>query len=82
MTETSVTVASGQTSRNVVGIATSAITSGTSAMNDAKTNARTSSAPTPADEGLDHTLGLRPAVGRAGAQGVQAGDLRPASRRR
>ena len=77
MTETSVTVASGQTSRKVVGIATSAISSGTSAMNDAKTKARTSRAPTPASSGLDGTLGAAAlgAVGRRGAQRVQAGDL-------
>ena len=48
MTETSVTVASGQISRNVVGMATSAISSGTIAIHEAKTNARMSSAPRPA----------------------------------
>ena len=41
-------VASGQISRKVVGIATIAISSGTIAINDAKTNTRTSSAPAPA----------------------------------
>ncbi len=45
MTETPVTLASGQTSRKVVGIATSAMSSGTIAMNDAKTKTSTSSAP-------------------------------------
>ncbi len=56
MTETSVTVASGQTRRKVVGIATSAISSGTIAMKDAKTNARTRSAPTPATSASTTTL--------------------------
>ena len=39
------TLASGQTSRKVVGIATIAISSGTSAMNERKTKMRTISAP-------------------------------------
>ena len=48
MTETSVALASGQTSRKVVGMATSAMSSGTIAIHEAKTKARTSSAPPPA----------------------------------
>jgi hypothetical protein len=44
ITETSVTLASGQISRKVVGMATSAINSGTVAMNDRKTKTRTTSA--------------------------------------
>ena len=53
MTDTSVTVASGQISRKVVGMATIAISSGTIAMQEAKTKARTSSAPAPATSGLE-----------------------------
>ena len=48
ITETSVALASGQTARNVVGIATSAISIGTNAIHEAKTKTRTSSAPPPA----------------------------------
>jgi hypothetical protein len=48
MTDTSVTLASGQTARNVVGMATSAMSIGTTAIQEAKTSARTSSAPPPA----------------------------------
>ena len=77
MTETSVALASGQTSRNVVGIATSAISSGTTAINDAKTNDEHEQRAAAGDRGLDGQA--RPArlaaVGRAGAQRVQAGDL-------
>ena len=48
MTDTSVALASGQISRKVVGMATIAISSGTIAIHEAKTKARTSRAPTPA----------------------------------
>ena len=48
ITETSVALASGQTARKVVGMATMAISSGTSAIHEAKTKASTSSAPPPA----------------------------------
>ena len=67
MTETSVTVASGQTRRKVVGIATIAISSGTMAMNDAKTNARTTRAPTPARRASTSTLVPPPASPSAAA---------------
>ena len=46
--ETSVTAVSGQISRNVVGTATAAISSGTSAMNEPNTKASTISGPRPA----------------------------------
>ena len=77
ITETSVTLASGQISRKVVGMATSAISSGTIAMNEAKTKARTSSAPQPGDQRLDGDAraAARAAVRRGGAQRVEAGDL-------
>jgi hypothetical protein len=48
MTDTSVAAASGQTARKVVGMATSAMSIGTIAIHDAKTRARTTSAPPPA----------------------------------
>ena len=78
MTETSVTLASGQISRKVVGIATSAISSGTIAMNDAKTKARTSSAPSAADQRLQRATPVPPplvAVAGSGAQRVEPGHL-------
>ena len=77
MTETSVTVASGQMSRKVVGMATIAMSSGTIAMNDAKTKPRTSRAPTPATRRLDGQARAAAlvAVGSGGAQRVEAGDL-------
>ena len=53
MTETSVTLASGQTSRNVVGIATSAISSGTIAIQDAKTKAEHQQRAAAGDQRLD-----------------------------
>ena len=86
MTDTSVAVASGQISRKVVGMATIAISSGTIAIQEAKTKASTSRAPPPATSGLDRqarAAGLV-AVSGGGAQRIQAGDLdgRPADRRR
>ena len=59
--ETSVTSASGQTSRNVVGMAIAAMSRGTIAMNDAKTNARMTSAPAPAARTSTRTVTLAPA---------------------
>ena len=56
--ETSVTPVSGQTSRNVVGIATAAITIGTSAINEPNTNTSTMSAPAPATSTSISTLTL------------------------
>ena len=50
------TLASGQTSRKVVGIATAAISIGTIAMNEPKTNASTISAPAPATRTSTRTL--------------------------
>ena len=84
MTETPVTLASGQTSRKVVGIATSAMSSGTIAMNDAKTKASTSSAPPRGDRRLDREARAArlAAVGGRGAQRVEARHLDRALRRR
>ena len=54
------TLASGQISRKVVGIATAAISSGTIAINEPKTKARTISAPAPAIRTSARTLTLVP----------------------
>jgi hypothetical protein len=59
--EMSVTSASGQTSRKVVGMAITAMSRGTIAMNDAKTKARMTSAPAPATSTSTRTLTLAPA---------------------
>ena len=77
MTDTSVATASGQMSRKVVGIATIAMSSGTIAIHEANTKARTRSAPAPGDQGLDddaRATVLRP-VGRCRAQRVEPGDV-------
>ena len=52
------TPVSGQTSRNVVGIATAAMAIGTSAMNEPNTNTSTMSAPAPATSTSISTLTL------------------------
>ena len=73
-TETSVASASGQSTRNVVGMAIAAISSGTSAISEPKTNASTMSAPSAAEEGLDQHA--RPAASSlvAARERVEAGD--------
>ena len=77
MTETSVTVASGQISRKVVGMATTAISSGTIAIHEAKTKASTSRAPPARDRGLDGQACATAlvSVGSGGAQRIEPGDL-------
>ena len=56
--ETSVTAASGHTSRKVVGIATAAISSGTIAISELKTKMSTIRAPAPATSTSSSTLTL------------------------
>jgi hypothetical protein len=60
-----VTSVSGQTSRKVVGIAITAINRGTIAMNEAKTKARTISAPMPATRTSTRALTFSPALSPA-----------------
>ncbi len=76
MIETSVTVASGQISRKVVGMATIAISSGTIAIHEAKTKASTSRAPAPATAASMARLAPPRvvAVGSGGAQRIEPGD--------
>ena len=72
ITDTSVTLAIGQTSRNVVGIATTAINSGTSAMNERKTKIRTRSAPSPATKVPSRTPTPSPSVSPAEARSASS----------
>src|SRR6266508_1845327 len=72
ITDTSVTLATGQTSRKVVGIATSAINSGTTAMNERKTKTSTRSAPNAASRVPSSTPGARSfAVTGGGAKCIE-----------
>ena len=77
MTETSVAVASGQISRKVVGMATIAISSGTIAIHEAKTKRQDEQRAAARDQRLDGQARAAAlvAVGRGGAQRVEAGDV-------
>src|SRR3954463_6486306 len=70
--ETSVTVVSPQTTRNVVMIETTAIAIGTMARNEPNTKARTSRAPKPPSSASTSTPAERPREGPAGPAGPAA----------